>query len=304
MTAQPTRNIIAPHELDVISGVSALVEDYDVFFLDIWGVLYDGIGIYPTVVPCLTELKAAGKKTCLVSNTPSRAENISERIMTAHGVPLDLYDEVITAGESGFLALRDRYDAFHKGCGDVAYYIGEDNITTTIDELKLATTENPREASFIMNSLIGQSVVDEDAIYKDLDQCRELDLPMICTNPDMVVNVGDQQIPCAGKYAHYYETIGGRVAYHGKPHVPIYEQAANLIGATDKSRIVAIGDSLHTDIQGANNFGIDSVFNLVGIHWEEVRLDHAPTEADIEKVRQIVEKQPHHPTHAMAGFKW
>ena len=109
---------------------------------------------------------------------------------------------------------------------------------------------------------------------------------------------------CAGSFAKYYEEKGGDVLYHGKPHRPIYDMAWSLLGKPDKSRIIAVGDSLHTDIQGANGFGIASLFNLVGIHQDEVRVSSENSETDMAKLTNMLNSQPHKPTAVLGGLKW
>src|SRR5690606_8669454 len=109
---------------------------------------------------------------------------------------------------------------------------------------------------------------------------------------------------CPGTYAAHYEALGGIVHYHGKPHAPIYELGWERLGRLDKWRILAVGDSLHTDIQGANSFGVTSVMNLAGIHWEELQCAHAPGTADTGKIARMIAAQPHHPDAVMAGFRW
>lgn len=119
-------------------------------------------------------------------------------------------------------------------------------------------------------------------------------MPMICSNPDLVVHIGDELYECAGTFAKIYADMGGRVIYHGKPYAPVYERCFELLGNPEKSRLCAIGDSLHTDIAGANGFGIDGILNLAGIHREEI------TPEALESLND----QPHLPRYVVNGFVW
>lgn len=288
---------------DMMAGLHNISSFYDSFIIDIFGVIHDGLKPFPGTIDALTRLKEHGKQMCLLSNTPRRAKGAIDQ-MTEMGIPSELYDHVVTSGEATFHALKKRPDEFHKACGHQCWFIGTPTMEEIFEELDLEVLDSPHEASFILNSIPGTHAAEVEILKDNLKTASEKDLPMICANPDLVVNIGDQQHECAGTFAKYYEELGGRVVYHGKPHAPVYERCHELLGKPEKSKIVALGDSFHTDIAGANNFGIDSVFNLVGIHWEEVQLDHAPGEADLEKIKHMVDTQPHKPTYTIAGFHW
>ena len=136
---------------------------------------------------------------------------------------------------------------------------------------------------------------------KQLRTAANKDLPMLCANPDLVVNIGTELYECAGTFAALYEQMGGRVIYFGKPHKPVYETCFEYLGKPEKSRICAVGDSFHTDITGANRFRIDSVINLIGIHWEEVV---TAGKADPAKLEALLESQNTQPIYMMAGLSW
>lgn len=291
------------HPAPFIEGISNIKDEFDHFILDIFGVLHDGLEPFPGTVKALTGLKEAGKQVCLLSNTPRRAEGALEQ-MEIMGISRDLVDHIVTSGEATHYALKERPDDFHQSCGQECWFIGDAQKQEMLDGLDLNAVNGPQEASFMVNSITARTQHMITEFKHLLEESLDKDLPMICANPDLVVNVGDKQYECAGAFAALYENMGGRVVYHGKPHAPVYERCYELLGKPPKNSVVAIGDSLHTDIAGANNFGIASVFNLVGIHWEEVRMDHRPQEADLEKVRLMVEAQPHHPSYTMAGFAW
>jgi len=187
-----------------------------------------------------------------------------------------LYDHIVTAGEATHHALAAREDAFHQSCGNACWYIGTAYAIELLHGLDLNMVDTPQDASFILNSMPGTETRDVEILEQRLKIALDKDLPMICANPDLVVNIGDEQYECAGTFAAMYEEMGGRVVYHGKPHAPVYERCHALLGHGDKSKILAIGDAFHTDIAGANEFGIDSLLNLTGIHWDEVTVAGQP----------------------------
>lgn len=278
----------------LIQHIGELCDTYDYFIIDIFGVLHNGITVFPDTVKTLQALKMSGKELCLLSNSPRRAQNASNQ-MESMGIPKDLYDHIVTSGESTHDALKNKIDDFHKSCGHDCWFIGKhivEEIVSDIDGIRLH--DGPENASFILNAIPGTSPPEVEDFKKNLRTALEKDMPMICANPDLVVHVGDTLYECAGTFAKIYEDMGGRVVYHGKPHAPVYERCYELLGRPEKSKICAIGDAFHTDIAGANNFGIDSILNLDGIHREEV---------NAETIEHL-DKQPHQPTYLIHGFVW
>lgn len=289
-------SVTSPKTLQLIMGLHEIVDQYDAFILDIFGVIHDGIHPFPGTVDCLHMLKNAGKQTCLLSNSPRRADGATSQ-MEMMGIPRTLYDHAITSGEATYLSLKNRDESL----GDDCWFIGTDIVHETIEGLGLNLVNGPEDARFILNAIPS---IDADAVEhfkSQLQYAVDQQLPMICANPDLVVNIGDEQYECAGTFAAYYENLGGRVVYHGKPHAPVYEMALGLLGVADRSKICAIGDSLHTDISGAHNFGIDSVLNLVGIHQQDILSNGR---IDPEKMRDMLSLASKHPTYMMAGFNW
>lgn len=288
---------------DLLGGLAQIAPRYDHFILDIYGVLHDGISPFPGTIDCMTQLKKAGKQICLLSNAPQRADS-TIRKLEGMGIARNLYDHIVTSGEATFLALKERGDDFHRACGQDCWFIGGGNVGTIIEGLDLNIVNGPQEASFILNCIPGLQPLAVVQLKKDLCAARDKDLPMICANPDLVVNIGPDQYECAGTFARYYEDLGGRVLYHGKPHAPIYERCRDLLGHPEKSRIIAVGDSFHTDITGAHHFGIGSIFNLTGIHWEEIALSHKPAQADLGRLAQLLARQSLKPGYVMNGLAW
>ncbi len=283
----------------LIAGLSEIAQNYDHFIIDIFGVIHDGIRPFPDTIATLRSLKNAGKSICLLSNSPRRAHGTAGQLKTM-GIGRDMFDHIVTSGETTHEYLREHLanDMIGKNC----WFIDTGYARDIVTGLPLNLVHGPDKADFILNSIPGTQSSDAKALLDDLKRAVSKRLPMICANPDLVVNIGDEQYECAGTFAKIYEDMGGSVLYHGKPHGPVYDICYDLLGRPDKSRICAIGDSLHTDIAGANAFGIDSVMNLVGIHWEEVQMDPAPGKADIGKIQTMIASQKHRPTYAMAGF--
>lgn len=286
--------------MKAISGIGDIADRYDAFFLDVWGVLHNGVEPFPGTVDCLRHFNDANIKTCLVSNSPSRAGHVVD-ILSGMGILRHFYNDIVTSGESvwhGFEKYRGR--SFWQ-FGTPFHALDQESLFKTFGVTEVS---DPDRADFFVNDHFTDKTSDLASVEKVLESMRRRDLPMVCTNPDLVVDVGDEVFICPGTSAKIYEEIGGTVEYHGKPHAPIYAEAQVLLGGIEKARICAVGDGLHTDIQGANRFGIDCVLNLEGIHRRELTLDAGGALADNRSLKSLIDGQPHRPTYVMNGFRW
>ncbi|HEV2187697.1 MAG TPA: TIGR01459 family HAD-type hydrolase [Stellaceae bacterium] len=252
-----------------VSGLRELVDDYDGFILDLWGVVHDGVNPYSGVLDCMARLVEMEKRVVLLSNAPRRADDVVRRI-AAIGVPAGLYHGVMSSGEEAWQHLQRRDDPFYAGLGRICLHICSERDLEIREGLGLTYVEEPGLAEFVLNT--GPAGWDDtiEDYAPILAACRARDLKMICANPDLTVMHGAKLALCAGALAVRYEEIGGAVRWHGKPHRSVYESCFGLLlGVDDRSRILAIGDSLRTDIAGANGAGIDSLLIAGGLHAKE-----------------------------------
>jgi HAD superfamily hydrolase (TIGR01459 family) len=286
----------------LVAGVAELARRYDGFIVDLWGVVHDGVAPFPGAIACLYALAAAGKRTVLLSNAPRRAEGVVRRI-AALGVPPDSYHAVMSSGEEAWQHLQRRDDPFYRALGRRCLHIGSERDLEIRDGLGLEFVESPEAADFILNT--GPAGWDDTiGDYEPLlRRALARRLPMVCANPDLVVMHGEKLALCAGALAQWYTEQGGLVRSHGKPHASVYEACFELLGIADRTRILAVGDSLHTDIAGAAGAGIDSLLVAGGIHAEEfgVRLGKGP---DLDRVAAALAAGGHRPTAVIARFCW
>lgn len=285
-----------------IEGVAVLAPTFDGFFLDLWGVLYDGGQVFGPALETLERLKAAGKRLVILSNGPRRAIAVEERIAKA-GIPRDCYDGVMSSGEEAWLSLKGEIDdPWYRGLGPRVYFLGPDSDRAMLEGLSVTEVADAAEADFILAIGPfdpGDGVTDYEQTLK---AAAARHVPMVCANPDLVVHrLGTVEI-CAGSIAERYEEVGGRVRWHGKPRRSIYRSGMRLMDGIEKSRIVTVGDSLRTDIRGANGAGLDSLFVIEGIHREDM-LNPDGT-LNRRQISSAVARAGAVPTYALRRFEW
>jgi HAD superfamily hydrolase (TIGR01459 family) len=289
-------------EIPLLAGVREIAERYHGYILDLWGVLHDGQAPLPGVIECLTRLKLGGKRLVILSNAPRRAHLVEERV-TEIGIPRKLYDHLLSSGEEVWQHLKRRDDDFYRALGRVCYHIGPPRDDNMLADLGLRRVETVSDAEFILNTGPwgwNEIVANYETV---LQGGRERDLPMGCANPDLVVMQRGSRVICAGALAQRYEAMGGRVRWHGKPFPAIYDTCFKLLGIADQQRILAVGDSLRTDIAGSNGVGIASLLILVGIHGEELGVSPGVL-PDAGRLAAAVAESGHRPTYAMAHLVW
>ncbi len=287
--------------LRAISGLGEIQDGFDGFILDLWGLVHDGEKAYPPSAETLRALKAAGKKTLLLSNAPRRAHALVEA-MTKMGLSRDLYGDVLSSGEATRAALIKRDDPFFAALGDTVYHLGPERDRSVFEDTGLAVVPDLAAASFILNtgpvSLEGKV---EDYLPV-LEQAAKRALPMVCANPDFVVIRGGRPIVCAGAIAARYKEMGGKVALRGKPDPKIYHLAVDTIGL-DPKRVAVVGDALETDVKGARASGLSSVWCTGGIHAEALGVKYG-TPADPAKAEALARHEGQMPAYMIPGFYW
>lgn len=262
---------------------------YDGFILDVWGVIHNGYAPYPGVVETLERLRTLGKRVVLLSNAPARSATVAARLESL-GIAHRLYDEIVTSGEEVWQNLNARTDPFYAALGSRCLLLGPERHVGISQDVGLEFVHGVASASFILNS--GPDDLDESgSLYTDIVAAAVArDLPMVCANADLVVMQGTEIIFCAGQLAKIYEAAGGRVRSHGKPLPSVYRTSLSLLGLSDKRRILAIGDNLHTDIAGAASFGLDSALTACGIHAAALGFEKDAPRLELAALERLIDK--------------
>lgn len=257
---------LPPHP-PILAHAAELLSAYDVMFCDVWGVLHDGYRAFEAACDALLKFRARGGTVILVSNAPVPAERVAA-MLDARAVPRDAYDGIVASGE---IALRHIAE---KGYRRI-YCIGPGERDAATFSRLTAERVCIEDADAILCTGLNDDRCETADDYRPvLERARARNLPFVCANPDLVVDVGGTQFLCAGAIADLYERMDGQVFWAGKPHANAYEaahaHAEKLRGApVPLDRIIAIGDSLRTDLKGAEAFGIAAIFVASGIHRDE-----------------------------------
>jgi HAD superfamily hydrolase (TIGR01459 family) len=246
---------------------SALAPGYDVLLSDVWGVVHNGVEAFPHACDALMRARKGGAAVILITNAP-RPSQIVARQLDKLNVPREVYDAIVSSGDVtlGVIESRPGQSLFHLGPErDRSMFTGLD--------ARMASLER---ADYVVCTGLDNDEVETPEDYRArLETMLARKLFMVCGNPDVVVERGPRLVYCAGAIADLYKTMGGEVLYAGKPYRPIYDMALAKAEAATKrkiatARVLAIGDSVRTDLTGAHSAGVDFLFVTSGIHAEDL----------------------------------
>ncbi|MGV3551429.1 TIGR01459 family HAD-type hydrolase [Rhizobium sp.] len=244
-----------------IQSLKDITVHYDVILCDVWGVLHNGVAPFPGAGKALAQARADGATVVLITNSPRPNDSVAVQL-DGIGVPRDAWDRIVTSGDVTRGLIR-------QGPPNV-YFLGPDRDLGLLDGTE-AFAVKEKDASAIVCTGFFDDETETPEDYRDLlTHFADRNIPMICANPDLIVERGERLIPCAGAMAAFYEQLGGESRIAGKPHHPIYtealRQATELRGTVDRTRVVAVGDGMPTDVRGAINEGLDLLYISAGIH--------------------------------------
>lgn len=238
-------------------GLKSIVNDYDLFFIDIWGVIHNGINLHRNSIDVLENLSKKRKEFVLLTNAP-RPNYVVVNFLKKMGLK-KFFENVFTSGEASLkYLLKDLKN-------QKFYHIGPPKDFDLFKTFEKKKVLNIKEADYLLCTGLFDDH-DNDLNYYINLLSKHTSKKMICTNPDLIVDRGDRREYCAGSIAKSFEEIKGKVIYFGKPYPPIYNLSAN----TKNKKVLCIGDNLNTDIKGANIQNYDSLLITSGVHRQEI----------------------------------
>ncbi|HUL89734.1 MAG TPA: TIGR01459 family HAD-type hydrolase [Pseudolabrys sp.] len=260
----------------LIPKFSSLAPDYDVVLSDIWGVIHNGMAAHPHACDALMRMRARRGVVILVTNAPRPSDVVARQLERLH-VPRETYDAIVSSGDVTRSVIEERR-------GQTLYHLGPGRDRSIFSGLNVQFAP-PETADYVVCSGLEDDEVETPDDYRvRLESMLARRLFMVCGNPDVVVERGSTLVYCAGAIADLYANMGGEVLYAGKPYRPIYDMAlakAELAAGRKiaLSRVLAVGDSVRTDLKGARTAGVDFLFVTSGIHAEELGSRELPDSA-------------------------
>ena len=239
-------------------GLKSIVNDYDLFFIDIWGVVHNGITLHQKAIETLLEIEKLKKDYVLLTNAP-RPNNTVKIFLDKMGLSKNIQKKVYTSGEAALNYLKKNH------LKEIFYHIGPSRDFDLFIDFSENKTNNIENCSYFLCTGLFNDQDKDLNFYQNL-LSKYIKKKMICTNPDLIVDRGNKRELCAGSVAMVFEKMGGKVIYFGKPFPEVYKQSADI---NDK-KILCIGDNLNTDIKGANLLNFHSLLISNGIHKKEI----------------------------------
>ncbi|SDO13330.1 HAD-superfamily class IIA hydrolase, TIGR01459 [Lutimaribacter pacificus] len=290
-----------PRIIEALSDISHL---YDAMFVDLWGCVHDGVRAIPSAVAALQAYRANGGVVVLVTNSPKPRKGVEEQLRQ-FGVPEDAWDTIATSGDSARSAM------FLGAVGRKLWFMGEWERDEEFFE-PMSIIDNPVDVQLVdLEDAEGivccgpfDPMADPAVNRPQFLYAKQKGLKLLCANPDIVVDRGERREWCAGALARLYTEMGGESLYFGKPHPPIYDLARRRLAALGRdirdNAILAVGDGIATDIQGALGEDIDSLFITGGLARQETKTTQQPDEAALNS---YLEREMSNPTYAIGQLR-
>jgi len=292
---------------ELIDSLAEIGLQYDALFCDLWGCVHDGVRAFPEAVAALRAYRAGGGTVVMVTNAPRPRSSVAHQLERL-GVPDDCWDAIATSGDAARLAM------FEGAVGTRVWHIGEPHDEPFFEPP--AILDNPvtiervplEEAEGIVCTGPFDPHADPSVMRPQFLLAKTKGLPLLCANPDIVVDRGDSREWCAGALAELYTEMGGVSLYFGKPHPPIYDLARRRMDSIDRlvpnERILAVGDGIFTDIQGGMGENIDTLFITGGLARDETgTVSGAAARPDVKKLAAFLDKAGLEPTFAIAALR-
>ena len=241
------------------NGLRSIVENYDIFYIDLWGVIHNGINLHKNAIEALEEITKANKEYVLLTNAPRPKKSV-QLFLEKMGMHEKIREKVYSSGEAALSYLKKNF------LREKFYHIGPFRDFDLFLDFKKDKTVDIKESAYLLCTGLFEEVGEDLDYYKKIFK-EHINKKMICTNPDLIVDRGKKRELCAGSVALVFEKMGGEVIYFGKPFPEVYNQSID----NEEKKVLSIGDNLNTDIKGANLLNYDSLIISNGIHKNEIK---------------------------------
>ena len=239
-------------------GFRSIVDNYQLFYIDLWGVIHNGIHLHKEAIKVLKEISKKGKEYILLTNAP-RPNDVVKSFLEKMGMEKEIREHVFTSGQASLNYLK-------KNLSDKKFFhVGPPRDFDLFNDFVKMKSDNISGGEYILCTGLFEKFDKDLNYYKELFE-KNLDKEMVCTNPDLIVDRGNKRELCAGSVAMVFEKMGGKVVYFGKPYPEVYNLSINNKG----KKTLSVGDNLNTDIRGANIQNYDSLLITNGIHKNEI----------------------------------
>ena len=252
-------------------GLSSIADNYQLFYVDLWGVIHNGVTLHDEAINALKEITKKKKDYILLTNAP-RPNQAVKSFLEKLGMEKEIRDHVFTSGEAALIYIKKNLQE------KKFFHVGPPRDFDLFKDFKKMKSDNIKNSEYILCTGLFDDYSEDLKYYKNLFH-NYLEKKMICTNPDLIVDRGNVREFCAGSIAMVFEKMGGEVVYFGKPYPEVYDLSID----NKNKKILSIGDNLNTDIKGANLLNYDSLLISNGIHKNEIK------ERGIEKVSKSYE---------------
>ena len=254
----------------IIDSLSGISDGYDAIFCDLWGCYHNGVEVYPAAAAACQAFRRKGGTVILLTNAPRPAPSV-KRMLDRMGAPEDSYDRIVSSGAACQAALTGgRF-------GDRFHYVGPDRDLHMLGDVGLEPAPLEQATAILLTGLRDDSIEAPEDYTGEIADWIARGLPVLCANPDIIVDRGHERLWCAGAIARDFEAAGGEVIYFGKPHLPVYDRCHEVLRELGrdirKERVLAIGDGILTDVPGGIAAGLDTLFVTGGLAAQDLGPD-------------------------------
>ncbi len=240
-------------------GLSSIADNYQLFYVDLWGVVHDGVSLHREAIKALKEINKRKKDYILLTNAP-RPNHAVKSFLKKLGMEKEIRDHVFTSGEAALIYLKKNL------INKTFFHVGPPRDFDLFKDFEKMKSNKIENSDYLLCTGLFDDHDENLKYYKSLFE-KNIKKKMICTNPDLIVDRGSKREFCAGSVAMVFEKMGGEVVYFGKPYSEVYNQSTN----NKNKKILSIGDNLNTDIKGANLLNYDTLIISNGIHKKEIQ---------------------------------